>query len=152
MRRVLILSLLHCNPGWGPAARPAKPGFPSALRAGGGAAGPLQLRTDPAFAHTEGNGFARHPFAALSPAACTRAQCVTFLFRGAIPNGLEAVTLQDLISGFSDAASLPGYAMPAMNWALANEIVQGNGGALMPNGTCTRAQIVTFLYRANQSK
>ena len=85
-------------------------------------------------------------------AACTRAQCVTFLFRGAIPNGLEAVTLQDLISGFSDAASLPGYAMPAMNWALANEIVQGNGGALMPNGTCTRAQIVTFLYRANQSK
>ena len=85
-------------------------------------------------------------------AACTRAQCVTFLFRGAIANGLEAVTLQDLISGFSDAASLPGYAMPAMNWALANEIVQGNGGALMPNGTCTRAQIVTFLYRANQSK
>ena len=85
-------------------------------------------------------------------APCTRAQAVTFLFRGAIANGLEAVTLQDLISGFSDAASLPGYAMPAMNWALANEIVQGNGGALMPNGTCTRAQIVTFLYRANQSK
>ena len=85
-------------------------------------------------------------------AACTRAQCVTFLFRGAIANGLEAVTLQDLISGFSDAASLPGYAMPAMNWALANGIVQGNGGALMPNNTCTRGQIVTFLYRANQSK
>ena len=41
---------------------------------GGGAAGPLQLRPEPAFAHTEGNGFARHPFAALSPAACTRAQ------------------------------------------------------------------------------
>ena len=85
-------------------------------------------------------------------AACTRAQCVTFLFRSAVANGLEAVTLQDLISGFSDAASLPGYAVPAMNWALANEIVQGNGGALMPNGTCTRAQIVTFLYRANLGK
>ena len=78
---------------------------------------------------------------------CTRAQAVTFLFRGAIANGLEAVTLQDLLSGFSDAASLPGYAMPAMNWALANGIVQGNGGALMPNNTCTRGQIVTFLYR-----
>ena len=37
--------------------------------------------------------------------------------------------------------------MPAMNWALANGIVQGNGGALMPNNTCTRGQIVTFLYR-----
>ena len=83
-------------------------------------------------------------------AACTRAQAVTFLFRGAIANGLEAVTLQELISGFSDAASLPGYAVSAMNWALANGIVQGNGGALMPNNTCTRGQIVTFLYRASK--
>ena len=86
--------------------------------------------------------------ATFSPdAPCTRAQAVTFLFRGAIANGLEAVTLQELISGFSDAASLPGYAVSAMNWALANGIVQGNGGALMPNNTCTRGQIVTFLYR-----
>ena len=83
-------------------------------------------------------------------APCTRAQAVTFLFRGAIANGLEAVTLQELVSGFSDAASLPGYAVSAMNWALANGIVQGNGGALMPNSTCTRGQIVTFLYRASK--
>ena len=83
-------------------------------------------------------------------APCTRAQAVTFLFRGAIANGLEAVTLQELISGFSDAASLPGYAVSAMNWALANGVVQGNGGALMPNNTCTRGQIVTFLYRASK--
>ena len=89
--------------------------------------------------------------ATFSPdAPCTRAQAVTFLFRGAIANGLEAVTLQELISGFSDAASLPGYAVSAMNWALANGIVQGNGGALMPNNTCTRGQIVTFLYRASK--
>ena len=83
-------------------------------------------------------------------APCTRAQAVTFLFRGAIANGLEAVTLQELVSGFSDAASLSGYAVSAMNWALANGIVQGNGGALMPNNTCTRGQIVTFLYRASK--
>ena len=89
--------------------------------------------------------------ATFSPdAPCTRAQAVTFLFRSAIANGLEAVTLQELISGFSDAASLPGYAVSAMNWALANGIVQGNGGALMPNNTCTRGQIVTFLYRASK--
>ena len=89
--------------------------------------------------------------ATFSPdASCTRAQAVTFLFRSAIANGLEAVTLQELISGFSDAASLPGYAVSAMNWALANGIVQGNGGALMPNNTCTRGQIVTFLYRASK--
>ena len=89
--------------------------------------------------------------ATFSPdAPCTRAQAVTFLFRSAIANGLEAVTLQELISGFSDAASLSGYAVSAMNWALANGIVQGNGGALMPNNTCTRGQIVTFLYRASK--
>ena len=76
---------------------------------------------------------------------CTRAQAVAFLFRY---TASEAVTLQELVSGFSDADSVPGYALPAMNWALAEEIVQGNGSKLMPNDSCTRAQIVTLLYRA----
>ena len=80
---------------------------------------------------------------------CTRAQAVAFLFRYAAS---EAVTLQELVSGFSDADSVPGYAIPAMNWALAEEIVQGNGSKLMPNDSCTRAQIVTFLFRAYQDK
>ena len=80
---------------------------------------------------------------------CTRAQAVAFLFRYAVS---EAVTLQELVSGFSDADSVPGYALPAMNWALAEEIVQGNGSKLMPNDSCTRAQIVTFLFRAYQGK
>ena len=84
--------------------------------------------------------------------ACTRAQCVALLFRSAMANGLEAVTLQDLISGFGDAAELPAYAVPAMNWALSSRIVQGNGGLLLSNTSCTRAQIVTFLYRAYQGK
>ena len=80
---------------------------------------------------------------------CTRAQAVAFLFRYAASG---AVTLQELVSGFSDADSVPGYALPAMNWALAEEIVQGNGSKLMPNDSCTRAQIVTFLFRAYQDK
>ena len=80
---------------------------------------------------------------------CTRAQAVAFLFRYAAS---EAVTLQELVSGFSDADSVPGDALPAMNWALAEEIVQGNGSKLMPNDSCTRAQIVTFLFRAYQGK
>ena len=80
---------------------------------------------------------------------CTRAQAVAFLFRYAAS---EAVTLQELVSGFSDADSVPGYALPAMNWALAEEIVQGDGSRLMPNDSCTRAQIVTFLFRAYQGK
>ena len=80
---------------------------------------------------------------------CTRAQAVAFLFRYAAS---EAVTLQELVSGFSDADSVPGYALSAMNWALAEGIVQGNGSKLMPNDSCTRAQIVTFLFRAYQDK
>ena len=80
---------------------------------------------------------------------CTRAQAVAFLFRY---TASEAVTLQELVSGFSDADSVPGYALPAMNWALAEEIVQGDGSKLMPNDSCTRAQIVTFLFRAYQDK
>ena len=80
---------------------------------------------------------------------CTRAQAVAFLFRY---TASEAVTLQELVSGFSDADSVPGYALSAMNWALAEEIVQGNGSKLMPNDSCTRAQIVTFLFRAYQDK
>ena len=76
---------------------------------------------------------------------CTRAQAVAFLFRY---TASEAVTLQEPVSGFSDADSVPGYALSAMNWALAEGIVQGDGSRLMPNDSCTRAQIVTLLYRA----
>ena len=83
-------------------------------------------------------------------AACTRAQAVAFLFRYAAANGMDAVTLQELISGYADAASVPGYAVPAMNWALSAGIVQGDGTNLLPNAVCTRAQIVTFLWRAGK--
>ena len=79
---------------------------------------------------------------------CTRTQAVTFLFRYAAANGMEAVTMQELLSGYADAASVPSYAVSAMNWALAAGILQGDGVKLMPNATCTRAQIVTFLYRS----
>ena len=78
-------------------------------------------------------------------APCTRAQAVMFLFRYAAP---EAVTPQELVSGYADAASVPGYALPAMNWALAAGILRSDGQKLMPGDTCTRGQIVTFLHRA----
>lgn len=77
-------------------------------------------------------------------AACIRAQAVTFLFRYMAP---DAVTLQELVSGFADADAVPSYALPAMNWALATGIVQGDGSNLLPNDICTRAHIVSFLYR-----
>ena len=83
---------------------------------------------------------------------CTRAQAVAFLYRYAAAQGMDAVTLQELVSGFQDAAEVPAYAIPAMNWALASGIMQGSGGRLLPSSPCTRAQIVTFLYRQHTGK
>ena len=85
-------------------------------------------------------------------AVCTRAQAVAFLFRYAASKGMNAVTLQELVSGFADADTVPAYALPAMNWALAADIVKGDGQNLMPESSCTRAQIVTFLFRAYQAE
>jgi len=81
---------------------------------------------------------------------CTRAQAVTFLFRYAASQGMDAVTLQELVSGYGDAEQVPGYALSAFNWALANGVMQGYNNEVMPNEDCTRAQIVTFLYRSRQ--
>lgn len=78
---------------------------------------------------------------------CTRSHAVAFLFRYAAAQGMDTATQQELISGYLDAAQVPGYALPAFNWALANAIVQGADGNLMPNDDCTRAQIVTLLHR-----
>ncbi len=80
---------------------------------------------------------------------CTRAQAVVFLFRA---KAGDTVTLQNLVSGYGDSGDVPGYALPAMNWALYTGVIKGSGGKLMPIDFCTRAQIVTFLWRAYQGK
>ncbi len=75
-------------------------------------------------------------------AACTRAQAVTFLWRA---NGSPAVSGN---AAFSDVAANAYYAA-AVTWAEKNGITGGIGGDLFGSDhTCTRAQIVTFLYRA----
>ena len=77
---------------------------------------------------------------------CTRAQIVTFLWRAAgspAPKGTAKVP----------ADVLPGsYCYDAVAWALENGITGGTGdGKFSPDATCTRAQAVTFLYRASGS-
>ena len=75
-------------------------------------------------------------------ATCTRAQIVTFLWRA---NGSPAVSGN---SAFTDVAADAYYAA-AVKWAEKNDITGGIGNGLFGSGnTCTRAQIVTFLYRA----
>ena len=78
-------------------------------------------------------------------ATCTRAQSVTFLHRA----------LKGTASGstnFTDVASDAFYA-DAVNWAVANNVTNGTSNTTFsPNADCTRAEIVTFLYRAYQGK
>ena len=81
-------------------------------------------------------------------ALCTRAQIVTLLFRYKAANGMDAVTLAELLGRFADSAEIPAYSRSALNWAISANVLQGSGEKLLPNDACTRAQIVTFLYRA----
>ena len=79
-------------------------------------------------------------------ATCTREQAVAFLYRA---SGSLAVSGS---SAFSDVAANAYYA-DAVAWAEKNGVTGGIGGGLFGSGnTCTRAQIVTFLYRAYQGK
>ena len=78
-------------------------------------------------------------------ATCTRAQAVTFLFR-------ISKTSADGTPAFSDVATDAYYA-EAVKWATDNGITNGISGDLFgPDNDCTRAQIVTFLWRLYASK
>ena len=78
-------------------------------------------------------------------AGCTRAQAVTFLWRAA--GSPEPKTL----SSFADVPADAYYAKAAA-WAVENNVAKGvSETAFAPDTNCTRAQIVTFLWRAQQS-
>lgn len=79
-------------------------------------------------------------------AVCTREQAVTFLYRAA---GFPAVSGE---SAFEDVGADAYYAR-AVAWAAQNGVTNGISQALFGTGSdCMRAQIVTFLYRAQQGK
>ena len=74
-------------------------------------------------------------------APCTRDQTVTFLWR-AVEKPAATVG-----QSFTDVPADAYYAS-AVQWAVANGVTTGTGnGMFSPDATCTRAQIVTFLYR-----
>ena len=89
------------------------------------------------------NGMTETTFA--PNATCTRGQSVTFLYRA----------LKGTASGsanFTDVKSDAFYA-DAVNWAVASDVTNGTSNTTFsPNADCTRAEIVTFLYRAYQGK
>ena len=76
-------------------------------------------------------------------ATCTRGQVATFLWRA---QGEPVPTSQN--NPFSDVG-IKAYYYNAVLWAVENGITTGTGkGKFSPDNTCTRGQIVTFLYRA----
>ena len=78
-------------------------------------------------------------------APCTRAMAVTFLWKAAGSPKVESKTK------FNDVAEDAEYAA-AVAWAVDKGVTKGTGeAAFSPNDTCTRGQIVTFLYRAAHS-
>ena len=78
-------------------------------------------------------------------ATCTRSQSVTFLYR-ALGKKVESST------SFTDVPANAFYA-DAVNWAVANNVTNGTSATTFsPNADCTRAEIVTFLYRAYQGR
>ncbi|MCD8192204.1 MAG: S-layer homology domain-containing protein [Oscillospiraceae bacterium] len=74
-------------------------------------------------------------------APCTRSMAVEFMWKLAgSPEAADA--------GFADVPASADYAA-AVNWALAENVTTGTSDSTFdPDGICTRAQIVTFLYRA----
>ena len=73
-------------------------------------------------------------------ATCTRAHGVTFLARAVKAAGDGRTAFTDVLEN--------AYYAPAVKWAADNGVTEGIGGGLFgPNNDCTRAQIVTFLYR-----
>ena len=79
-------------------------------------------------------------------APCTRGQIVTFLYRSAgSPKVSGACNFSDVSSG--------SFCRDAVIWASTEGITNGtSAGRFSPNEGCTRAQVVTFLYRASGGK
>ena len=79
--------------------------------------------------------------------AITREQLVAMLFRYAVKNGLEAVTLSENLTQFTDASDISAWAVSAMQWAVGQGLIQGSNGQLHPQANASRAEVATILMR-----
>lgn len=76
----------------------------------------------------------------------TREQLATILYRYAKQKGYD-VSKSAALTAFADADKVSGYASEAMQWAVAEGLLQGSNGKLDPQGSATRAQVATILMR-----
>ena len=85
-------------------------------------------------------------------ASITREQMATMLFRYAKYCGYDVSVGENTnILSYGDAFGISEWAMPAMQWACGEGLIQGfasgNTMNLAPQGTATRAQVATILVR-----
>ena len=86
------------------------------------------------------NGYDETTFGPMN--AVTREQMAAILFRYEQVKGLENVTLEENLNRFPDQKKISAYAIPALQWAVGQKIINGNAnGTLDPTGTATRAQV-----------
>ena len=78
--------------------------------------------------------------------AITREQLAAILFRYAKQKGYDVSRSVEL-NGFVDAAQVSNYATEAVQWAVANGLIQGSSNKLSPKATASRAQVATILMR-----
>ena len=91
-------------------------------------------------------GYSEDTFGPLNP--ITREQMAAILYRYAQYKGYDvSVGESTNILSFGDAETISTYAIPAMQWAVGAELVNGIDGNLKPKGTATRAQVATILMR-----
>ena len=84
--------------------------------------------------------------------AITREQLAAILYRSAQYQGMEAITLEENLGSFADSGSISAYAVTAMNWAVGQGVINGNGSNMLsPTGTATRAEAAQMLMNYQQN-
>lgn len=76
----------------------------------------------------------------------TREQMAVILYRYA-QHKQYSTTASASLNGFSDAAKVSAYAKAPLSWAVAEKLVNGSEGKLLPTGNATRAQVAAILHR-----
>ena len=76
----------------------------------------------------------------------TREQMAAILYRYAQYKKYNTAASSSL-NGFTDQASVSGYATASLEWAVAEKLVNGSAGKLMPTGNASRAQVAAILHR-----
>lgn len=90
-------------------------------------------------------GYGNETFGSNDPV--TREQIAAILYRFAQNEGMDTSQGGMAVREFADYGSISDYASDAVQWAVNAGIMKGYDGKLMPKQPCSRAQIVTMLYR-----